>query len=192
PAIRSGTILGKIIKQLFLIALVALASGCTSWSEERCTSADWERIGEDDGDAGRTPDYFDRYVERCAPHGIGPDRDAYLLGYTGGRDDYCTVRGGLDAGRDGRTYRGICDAGFEEDFLSGYAMGKRLLQIDQQITAVSSRLRQFELELSHNASLTDERRSYYLNETLRLRRELARAEDDRRFLERRAAKMLAE
>ncbi|MEL7535433.1 MAG: hypothetical protein AAFX44_19065 [Pseudomonadota bacterium] len=71
-------------------------------------------------------------------------------------------------------------------------MGKRLLQIDQQITAVSSRLRQFELELSHNASLTDERRSYYLNETLRLRRELARAEDDRRFLERRAAKMLAE
>ena len=177
-------------KKLFLLYFLLVTGGCAGWSEERCQTTDWERLGEDDGDAGRTAEYVERYVEACAPHGVEPDRDAWTMGYLGGRDDYCTVAGGVTAGRAGRRYLGICEAGFEEDFLAGHEIGRRLYRIDEDIRALNQRLNQFELELNFNRSLTADRRQFYLREIVRIRRQITNAEAERDLIEKRAAELL--
>ncbi len=179
-------------KILFLLVILITTVGCSTWTEERCATADWERVGEDDGDAGRTPDAIEHYAEQCARHGIAPDEAAYSMGYTGGRDDYCTRRGGYNAGSVGQPYRGICAEGFADDFLEGHRIGWRVYQADVEISQLSGLLRQLELELGYNRSLPDNRRLYYQQQRLRLRQQIDRAVETRDRAEREARKLLAE
>ncbi|MEM8983099.1 MAG: DUF2799 domain-containing protein [Pseudomonadota bacterium] len=175
-----------------LFLLIFTINGCSGWNEQRCATADWERVGEDDGDVGRSPDRFDRYREYCEPFGIAPDREAYDLGYLGGRDDYCTVRGGLEAGKRGDRYRGICKEGFEEDFQRGHQLGLRYFALQREIAALQTRREQFEMELRFNPGLTVERRSYYQQQTILLRGQIDRLSDQRTELDAAARRLLAE
>ncbi|MEM1261784.1 MAG: DUF2799 domain-containing protein [Pseudomonadota bacterium] len=177
---------------LFLIVFAILLNGCSGWSEERCASADWERIGEDDGDVGRPPERFDQYRDYCERYGVTPDREAYDLGYLGGRDDYCTVRGGLEAGQRGDRYRGICKEGFDEDFRRGHQLGLRYFALEREIAALQSRREQLEMELRFNSGLTPERRGYYQQQSIRLRGQIDRLADQRQDLDAAARRLLAE
>ena len=177
-------------KLLFLLLFMATQTACVGWSAERCADTDWERLGENDGDRGYPADRIALYTEQCARHGIAPDRAAYALGHLGGRDDYCTVAGGIDAGRAGRTYSGICEAGFEDDFLDGHQLGRRLYAADRDLRQFELELNQYELELAYNRALPDDRRRYYLQRAFRLRNLIGAAEDEVRRLERIAAERL--
>ena len=176
-------------------ALLALCSACATLSESQCLDADWERIGEADGDLGRPPEYIERHIEACGKHGIEPDRAAYSIGYAGGLDDYCTLRGGLEAGRRGRSYQRICKPGFEEDFLQGYRLGRQIYNAESDISDIEQQIRHYEIELSTNATGdTAQRKSYHrtlIIELTRLRRRLLSAENDLAHLQRKAQELLA-
>lgn len=186
---------------LILVTLCLLAS-CASVSKSDCETGDWERIGENDGDFGRSPDYFERHLEACAKHGVTPDKEAYELGYSGGLADYCSRRGGYEAGKRGSNYKGVCSEGYEEDFRIGYNLGRELYQVASEIAEDAARLRQLDnelrqLQINHNrdsaqARQREERRRYLLTQIIRLEQRISRNETDLRTLEKRAEKTLLE
>jgi hypothetical protein len=108
-----------------LIAALVLgtASGCASTAVQQCANADWYNVGLEDGRAGQAAEQFVQRWETCTAHGVRVDRERYAAGRAAGLQDYCTVTGGIEAGRSGRLYQNVCSEASEEEFLSGYYMG---------------------------------------------------------------------
>lgn len=181
---------------VILLAALALCSACATLSESECQDADWERIGEADGDIGRPATYIEQHIEACARFGIEPDAGAYSRGHAGGLDDYCTVRGGLETGRRGRRYKNICKPGFEEDFLQGYRLGRQIYTAETDIDDIEQTIRSYELELSSVAGTDNTQRQNYRRKLIidltRLRQRHASAENDLTHLQRKAQELLAE
>jgi hypothetical protein len=111
------------------LALAAVLNGCASVQQEACAPADWYAVGLADGQAGEPGDRLVTRVEACKARGVAFDRERYDAGRTEGLLEYCTVTGGIDAGRRGRPYRDVCSEASEEDFLSGYYLGA--LSVDE-------------------------------------------------------------
>lgn len=177
--------------RLIALSLLCLWLGaCSTLDANDCREGDWEQIGEDDADNGRSPDIFARHLEACAPHGITPDRDSWQSGYSAGLEDYCTARGGITAGRDGRSYQHICDAAGEEDFLKGYRAGRDIYRATAEVQEIESLQRQYQYELQFNRSLSTELRRRYIAEVIRLEQRLSRATDDISRFERAAEALL--
>jgi len=105
------------------IVLAAALCGCASVEREACAPSDWYVVGLVDGQAGEPGDRLVTRTEACKAHGVEFDRERYEAGRTEGLLEYCTVSGGIDAGRQGRPYRDVCSEASEEDFLSGYYLG---------------------------------------------------------------------
>ncbi len=178
----------RLVTYLSLILL----SGCATLGADDCRTADWEQLGEDDADRGRQAGYFENHVEACAAHGITPDRDAYFSGYEAGLDDYCSVRGGITAGRNGQTYQDVCIEETETDFLKGYSRGRRIYQAEADIREYSALIRQYQYEIQFNPNLSQELRRRYVTDVIRLEQKLNRARGDVELYERQAEALLRE
>jgi hypothetical protein len=190
-------ILAPLMNHRPFILLAALALGsCASLSESECQDADWERIGEADGDIGRPATHIEQHIEACGRYGIEPDIRAYSTGHAGGLDDYCTVRGGLETGRRGRSYKNICKPGFEEDFLQGFRLGRQIYTAETEVDDIEQTIRSYELELSSIAGTDSTQRQNYRRRLIidltRLRQRHASAENDLIHLQRKAQEMLTE
>ncbi|WP_405234679.1 DUF2799 domain-containing protein [Lentisalinibacter salinarum] len=165
-----------------------LAGGCATLSETECRQADWEALGEAEGARGYPPDRIEEHREACAEYGVVPDRDAYARGRLAGLDRLCTVPGGLAHGRDGRGYQGVCPPGYEEDFYTGFQLGRRIHRVSEDLDDAERAVRQLEFDLQRGDLTDDQRRSiYYRLRNLErdrdsLERELARLEDEARRL----------
>ncbi len=174
-----------LCRRLLPAAALGLA-GCAGMSGADCATADWERIGEADGDRGRPVTYIEKYVEACAGHGLEPDREAWALGHAGGLDDYCSIDGGVAAGRRGDHYQGLCEPGFEEDFLAGFRAGRAIGHAENNLRKHEQRLRQLRFELDRR-DLPDELRSRlqldYFHAERRISAERTRIEQLRRQIE---------
>jgi len=175
-------------KLLLLILPAALLSGCATLSETECRQADWEALGEADGALGYPPERIEEHREACAEYGVLPDREAYARGRLAGLDRLCTIPGGLAHGRAGRTYQGDCPPGYEEDFYTGYQVGRRIHRVSEDLEDAERAVRQLEFDLQRGDLTDDQRRSlYYRLRNLdrdrdSLERELARLEDEARRL----------
>lgn len=181
----------KIYLALMLaIGLGSFASGCASLSQNRCLEADWEQIGEDDGDIGRSADTIKNHQEACEPHGITPDTEAWRSGYEAGLEDYCSLRGGIETGRNGRTYTRVCDAEFEPEFLRGYNTGRQIFRAEAKVREINAQLKQYYYELQYNGSLSSDLRRRYQTEAIRLEQRLTRARNDIEYSQQRAQALL--
>ncbi len=178
--------------KLLVLLPCLISAGCATLNAGDCQEGDWEQIGENDADNGRSPDIFAQHLEACAQHGIEPDQDAWQAGYSAGLEDYCSTRGGIDAGRDGRPYNRICPPETEADFATGYRAGRDIYRANAQLTEINAQLRQYRYELQFNRSLSSELRSRYLTEVIRLEQRLSRADGDVNHYERRAEALLRE
>ena len=58
---------------LTLAALTVLLSGCAAMSVEQCKTANWFKVGEKDGSAGRDM-RLDRYYSSCQKANIVPNQ----------------------------------------------------------------------------------------------------------------------
>jgi hypothetical protein len=105
------------------IVLAAALSGCASTRLLACSPGDWYAVGFADGRTGEPGDRLFLRSDDCAARGIPFDSNRYEAGRAAGLREYCTVTGGIDAGRSGRPYYDVCSASSEEDFLSGYYLG---------------------------------------------------------------------
>ncbi|MEZ4332956.1 MAG: DUF2799 domain-containing protein [Myxococcota bacterium] len=118
------------IRPLLVLALVAAAAlACAhreSVSKSQCTAGDWETIGYRDGALGHRSSRILAHQDACVPHGITPDRAAYLVGWNQGVEEFCTPRNGFDLGERGRGHDNVCPAALRDGFLAAYDQGRSL------------------------------------------------------------------
>lgn len=171
---------GRVIS---LTALTVLVSSCASMSEQECLSANWLDQGFRDGRNGQPLHRLEEHRQACAKVAVRPDQQLYLQGREKGIIHYCTANNGLQEGRLGRQYRNACPAHLEHRFLLSYEQGKKIYDAEQRIEKLSRESQQLEQRLKTEKD-KDSRR--YVRQELRdIDRQLQRAREDVRYLERR-------
>lgn len=163
---------------LAAVAGAALAlSGCATLSEEECKTADWGRLGYQDGAAGHPESRLAEHAEACAKIGIRPLADIWRAGWDRGVRAYCVPSVGWNEGLAGRSYQGVCRGRGEEVFLPAYRAGADIYRLQSRLDSNASDINRLEREL-RNAKTDKDRHQLRqrLNELdweqSRLRREL--------------------
>jgi ribosome modulation factor len=109
-----------------LFGLLVLAQGCATLSKQDCETADWAKIGYDDGYQGKPHDTFLKHKEACNKHGIVANLDVYKVSYSQALvEEYCTESRGYNLGLEGRKYNDVCPKQIESEFLTGYRAGRQ-------------------------------------------------------------------
>ncbi len=132
-----------------MIAMLLLASGCATMSEEECLTADWHSIGYEDGAAGLQIAQLSKRREACADHGVRPDTAAYRAGRDEGLLLYCTEHRGFRLGNAGGSYSGVCPADLEGLFLRGHQAGRELYLARSAVNQVAGAIGDREQEREH-------------------------------------------
>lgn len=126
------SILGSLVLGLFVLA------ACQTLSKEECIAADWRVIGEQDGAQGHSPQgRFGAHVEACEKAGIIPDQTLWNAGYQTGLIRFCTPLSGLAHGQAGRGYANVCPIETDAAFRSGYDLGIRHKQKQDEINSIN-------------------------------------------------------
>lgn len=106
-------------------ALVALSS-CATLNEEECRTADWRKLGLEDGVAGRSATRIEEHRNACSKHGMPVDEPAWRIGWEEGIRAYCTPENGLIEGRQGNFYANSCPPELKAGFEGAYFVAKAL------------------------------------------------------------------
>jgi hypothetical protein len=141
-----------------LLVFAGLLSGCASLSEKECLVADWYDVGVRDGAEGYGHERLIDHAKACADVNVQPDRVRWAAGRERGLERYCTPERGLWVGRNGGTYRGVCDPVAEEDFLRGYRLGREIAEVRGRIDALTCDIDAIDVRLDEGAADKDERR----------------------------------
>lgn len=166
-----------------LAALTVFISSCASMSEQECLTANWLDQGFRDGRNGQPLHRLEEHRQACAKVAVRPDQQLYLQGREQGIAYYCTPENAIEEGRLGRQYRNACPAHLEHRFLLAYEQGKHVYDAEQRIEKLTRESKQLEQRLTSEKD-QDSRR--YLREELRdVDRQMQRAREDMRYLERR-------
>lgn len=137
-----------------LMAFLALG-GCASLSKNQCLANDWETVGYRDGLSGTPSSALLQHQDACVKHGVIPDRNAYLAGWSEGVDQYCQPANGFAVGHNGVAYSNVCPAHLQSAFYAAYQDGQHLylartevVSIQHAISQREQRLRQVKSELA--------------------------------------------
>jgi len=124
------------ISLTFLASASLALAGCATLSTDECSTGDWQKIGVQDGNDGRTLDRFSRHASACKLDKTETSRNLYISGRQEGLKVYCTTVRGYREGALGQTYNGVCPAGTSAQFLKGYELGKRIHEIEARSSFV--------------------------------------------------------
>jgi hypothetical protein len=105
------------------LCLGALLEACAPLTAQRCAERDWYAAGLEDGRAGRSLAEPGRAYDRCSTQHFAADGGRYSAGRAVGLLEYCTIEGGMRAGRRGEVYQKVCADERESAFLAGYLLG---------------------------------------------------------------------
>lgn len=131
----------------WLAIVLGALSACASMSADECMTSDWTAVGYEDGSRGYSTDRFGRHRKACAKHGVTADFSAYQIGRDQGLVEYCQPYRGFSVGSNGGSYKGVCDASMEPDFLEAYNAGRHLYTLRSNVNRATSGLRSRENEL---------------------------------------------
>jgi len=166
----------RTFRACLLLCGAALLAGCNTLSEKECRSADWVRIGQQDGANGYTPARLDDHAKACGEIGVVPDGRAYARGREQGLVNYCQPMVGRTKGAEGAGYHGVCTGAAETAFMRGYTVGKQIHDL-KKLQDGNRR---------HRKELTDQlaKKDIKEDESKRIRRELDRLDQDDRRVQR--------
>jgi hypothetical protein len=101
-------------------------------AESPCANFDWYEAGRTDGASGIPISHFKELQARC--NGSGAAAETAEILFMNGRDaglvTYCTLQMGLELGKAGEPYEGVCPSHLESRFLSAYEIGKRIRKLE--------------------------------------------------------------
>lgn len=167
-----------------MLGVMTNLGGCATLSENECRGADWESIGYRDGNRGYDAGRVVNHADACSEYGIAPDRSQYEAGRQRGLELFCTARNGVQLGRQGSSYGGVCPASLEQDFLQGYDLGRRIYDLDQHLSRLRSDIDHVQANLQQTEPpLKESERDQLLYRLRELEREYGRSESDLRRLE---------
>lgn len=166
-------------------------SGCATMEPEQCAVADWRALGVQDGEAGRSLDYFESRTRDCAKVGFASDFPSYKIGREIGLTRYCVPSRGFREGLAGASYRGVCPSDMADEFLIAFNEGDRahdaleaVRSAESDISSAQSRLEDVGRKLRMNEDAYDQP-NVPNAERQRLRAEIDRLRDERRSARRR-------
>jgi ribosome modulation factor len=126
-------LVNRLVIRFGLFGLLVLSQGCATLSKQDCETADWTKIGHDDGYQGKPHDEFLKHQAACKKHGIQANLDVYKVSYSRAMvEEYCTESRGYKLGSEGRTYKNVCPKQIESEFLKGYLEGKKDYRIRKE------------------------------------------------------------
>ena len=138
-----------------LLAACVLVSGCSTLSESQCVASDWQTVGYSDGLTGKQSSQLLKHQDACVKHGVIPERESYLAGWTEGVRQYCLPENGFSAGERGTSYNNVCPEEMQIGFYAAYQEGRQLYtaqseinSLGRQISQKKYRLKQIKAELS--------------------------------------------
>jgi len=132
------------------IATLALAGcgGGATVSKSQCVAGDWQTIGYRDGVNGLRSDQLLQHENACVPHGVVPDRAAYMAGWSQGADEYCRPGNGFKVGESGDDDNDICPAALRDEFERGYQSGRQLYLARSEVESLEHTIDQKRARLS--------------------------------------------
>lgn len=166
-----------------LLAVVAasLVSGCATLSEQECKTADWGRLGHQDGAAGHPQSRLAEHAEACAKVGIRPMADLWRAGWDQGIWLYCTPQVGWREGLAGRGYQGVCRGRNEAAFLQAHQAGSDIHNLQSRISSASQEQERLQRQLRNAPN--DEARHRLRERLRRLDRELGQMRQSLGFMQ---------
>lgn len=133
--------MNRILPCAALLALLAL-SGCAGMSKNQCLANDWETVGYRDGLAGTQSSALLNYHDACVDHGVVPDRNAYLVGWNDGVEQYCQPTNGFMTGQRGVAYGNVCPTHLQDAFYAAYQDGQRIYGARTEVANVQHAISQ--------------------------------------------------
>jgi ribosome modulation factor len=164
----------SLYSRLFLLLSIGLAgSGCATLDKDECVTAEWETIGYEDGNRGYPASRIGKHRSACAKHGVTPDLALYTKGRERGLIQYCRASVGYHAGVRGKSYKNVCPAASEADFLKGYRYGRRIYEVNTQVRSLQNQIRSEENYLEELQATIDETESELIRSGITPRRRAA-------------------
>jgi len=127
---------------IFATMITLMLSGCATMNQQECMVSDWRTVGFEDGALGRPPETIGNYRQACAKHGVSPDFDRYRSGHAEGVQSFCQPVKGFNYGRSGASYRGVCPADLEYEFLAAYNDGRHLYELEAAVRGADAQIAQ--------------------------------------------------
>jgi hypothetical protein len=178
------------MKTLLSILLAALVlSGCSTLSEQECRSADWYRLGVDDGLRGERANLLEKHGEACKRYHILPDRALYLEGRDAGLLEYCRLDNALRLGLNGEKYKGACPLDIDVAFRRHHTVALAVHQSRKRVEELDGQISSKEKELDRK-DITDKEKLQLLDDIRKLDRRRDRAREDLHDRERELDKLM--
>lgn len=133
-------------------------SGCQTMSAGECQTADWYKIGQQDGNAGQN-DNIGQRIDSCTKYNvaIAPNSvNAYRTGYAQGVRYYCQPNRIVDETIAGRDHLDVCPLELQNGLRPFSQAGLRIYRANQNITRINDEQNRLNDELS-NKQTTDKR-----------------------------------
>lgn len=112
----------KTFSALFASAVVlALMTGCNSWTTEKCQSTNWETVGYSEGSQGKN-NAAGVYASRCQKQKVSINTNAYNTGYKRGLDVFCSYNSGYQEAFSGNPVLPVCSS--IAKYQEGYSKGR--------------------------------------------------------------------
>ncbi len=146
----------KVLISLVLSSLTL--SGCQMMSVGECQTADWFKIGQQDGNAGQA-DMIGKRVDSCREQKVDIAQNsvgAYRSGYVQGVRNYCQPDRILDDSLAGRDRVDVCPLEVQNGLRPFAQAGMRVYSANQSIDRIHSEQSSLSTELQ-NKKTTDKR-----------------------------------
>lgn len=135
------------ISVLFVVCISTLTACQSSPRRAACESTDWYELGRRAGTTGQESK-LEHERKRCDGSFDITSEAVYTNGYNNGLSEYCTADNGYSLGKAGSAANKVCPRPIDEAFLSAYAAGKKVRELeivnetlDRRISSVSEKLK---------------------------------------------------
>lgn len=125
----------KVLLTTFGILTLSILSGCATTktlTQADCTTADWQKIGVEDGKRGASSQVILRHTKTCQSLAT-PSRELWEKGRQEGLKSYCTTKNAYDIGRMGYTLSAVCDDANLAELHHANMMGLQQYEMSQRI-----------------------------------------------------------
>ena len=129
------------IQKIFIAALpLILLGGCQTMTAGECQTADWLKIGQQDGNAGQE-DMLGKRLDSCNANKVAVPMSAtpaYRQGYADGLRYYCLPKRIQDDAVNGRDHVYVCPLAVQPSLRPALQAGMRVYQDKQQISQLNN------------------------------------------------------
>ena len=164
-----------IISPIFIVSSILL-NGCATLSPAECQTANWDRIGEQDGVLGKQSQIAQHY-KACTKVNILPNQQLYESGYQKGLKSYCQATLIYNEALIGKGSYRVCPSSQHAQLMPFYNTANQFYEAKKKRDAFYKELDRYQDYLL-DTELSKEKRDSYIKKIKELKREQDRIDRD--------------